>query len=367
MKKLSTIFMFGALLFCALFASNVSAQFASTDFLIADFAGDRIARYDQNLVFLGYLDTGFNDVSGLTLLSANSIAAGGRSPGRIKIYAAAGGPPLADFLDPNIDFVSDLKSFGGSRLFVGTQVAATAVTQFTTSGTFLGSIGSDIYAALAVLPGNVLWASVGGTTIDRFDFITGLPLAPISVNNNGQAFVDSMFFSFTTSTVLISDSLANSVFERDLNGVFIREFTGGGALLGVTRGPGGNVYATDFTTVYQWTATGTFVSATNISANVMQARNIVWAGNADPSAASVSISGRVTDANGRGISRATVSVNGSKGAVGTTITNPFGYYRINGIEAGNSYVFEARHKRYSFTPQALSVDADLTDLNFTAN
>ena len=358
--------MFWALLICGLFASNISAQFASTDFLVADFVGDRIAVYDQNLVFLRYLDTGFNEIAGLTLVSSNRVAAGGRNPGRIKVYDMAG-TPLSDFSNVNIGAVSDLKSSGGSFLYSGTQAAATAVTKFTANGTFLNSIGSLGYGAVAVLPGDILWASTGGPSVDTFNHTTGAFIATIAFGN-GQLLVDSMFYSPSTSTVLITDSGTNTVFERTTTGAFVRQFTGGAATLGVTRGPGGDVFATALAaTVHRWTSTGTYVGSTVIAGNVLEARNIIWAGNLAPSAASVSISGRVTNANGRGIGKAIVSFADSNGAVRTSITNPFGYYQFDGVVAGNTYVFETRHKRYSFEPQVVSVDSEITNLNFDAN
>lgn len=369
MKKLLSVLVFGTLL-CALLASNASAQFGATDFLVADFEGDRIAVYNSSLVFQSYLDIGFNEVAGLTQVTSNTVAAGGRTPSRIKIYNSAG-MILQDFSNVNIGAVSDLKSSGGNRLYSGTQAAATAVSRFSTTGTFLGIIGSASYAAVAVLPGDILWASTGGPSVDTFNHMTGAFIATIAFGN-GQLQVDSMFYSPSTSTVLITDSATGTVFERTTTGAFVRQFTGGGADLGVTRGPGGDVFATEFpapltTVVHRWTSAGAYLGSTSLSANVTQGRNIIWAGNLAPSAASVSVSGRVIDANGRGVAKATVTLTDSNGAVRTAVTNPFGYYRIDGIVAGTTCVVGARHKRYDFTSQTISADQDFADLNFTAN
>lgn len=86
-----------------------------------------------------------------------------------------------------------------------------------------------------------------------------------------------------------------------------------------------------------------------------------------PTAASVSIGGRVLDANGRGIAGATVKVSGANGLVGTSITSPFGYYSVDNLQAGGSYIFEVSHKSYAFTPRVLNVSDELRDFDFTPN
>ena len=85
-----------------------------------------------------------------------------------------------------------------------------------------------------------------------------------------------------------------------------------------------------------------------------------------PTAASVSISGRVLNSNGRGISKAIVSLINGNGETISAITNPFGYYRFTEIQAGETYVASVRHKRFTFTPQVVTVLEDLAALDFIA-
>jgi hypothetical protein len=85
-----------------------------------------------------------------------------------------------------------------------------------------------------------------------------------------------------------------------------------------------------------------------------------------PTAAPVSVSGRVITPIGRGVARARVLLTNSTGETRMVMTNPFGYFRFKEIDSGETYVFEVTHKRYTFTPQVLSVTNDLTELNFTA-
>ena len=85
------------------------------------------------------------------------------------------------------------------------------------------------------------------------------------------------------------------------------------------------------------------------------------------SIASVSIGGRVLAKNGRGISRAVVSLTESNGNVRYASTNPSGYYHFNNVKVSDAYNLEVRHKQHSFAPQVLFVDGQLSNLNFTEN
>jgi hypothetical protein len=85
-----------------------------------------------------------------------------------------------------------------------------------------------------------------------------------------------------------------------------------------------------------------------------------------PTAASVSISGRVVSSFGRGISNARVSITDQNGVVRTARTNTFGYYRFDEVEAGQTYIFNVSHKRYRFLPRVVSVVEDLSEFDFVA-
>ncbi len=85
-----------------------------------------------------------------------------------------------------------------------------------------------------------------------------------------------------------------------------------------------------------------------------------------PTAANVSIAGRVVTANGRGISNARVTITGENGAGRSALTNSFGYYRFDEVEIGKTYVISAARKRYRFSPRVVSLMDELTELDFTA-
>ncbi len=85
-----------------------------------------------------------------------------------------------------------------------------------------------------------------------------------------------------------------------------------------------------------------------------------------PTAANVSVGGKVQTASGRAIPRAIVSMTDSSGQIRTARSNPFGYFRFDDVSVGENYVFDIRAKGYSFVPQVLNINEDIRDLNFTA-
>ena len=84
-----------------------------------------------------------------------------------------------------------------------------------------------------------------------------------------------------------------------------------------------------------------------------------------PTAAGVSVGGRVSDGNGYGVAYATVSLTSPDGQVRTALTNAFGYYQIDDVEAGSGYTIGATAKRYTFATRVINVSDSLTDVDFT--
>jgi hypothetical protein len=91
--------------------------------------------------------------------------------------------------------------------------------------------------------------------------------------------------------------------------------------------------------------------------------------NAVPSAAEVSVSGRVTTSDGRGISGAIVSMTDAAGGARTARTSPFGYYQFDGVESGSTYVVMISQKRYLFaeSPRVITVSDSLSNVDFVAS
>ena len=86
-----------------------------------------------------------------------------------------------------------------------------------------------------------------------------------------------------------------------------------------------------------------------------------------PTAASVSIGGRVTTSTGRGIRNVVILMTDGGGQIKTAITGSFGFYSFPDVQAGETYVLTARGKRFTFVQQSqvISINDDNFDVNFT--
>lgn len=120
--------------------------------------------------------------------------------------------------------------------------------------------------------------------------------------------------------------------------------------------------------------TASVISGTaNTFSNIVTAPNVTgfsdWTlAEFAPSAANVSIGGRVLTANGNGINKAIVTLTEQNGNVRRAITNSFGYYRFDDVEVGQTCVFSVANKRYQFAEptRVVSVTEDALDLDFMA-
>ena len=88
-----------------------------------------------------------------------------------------------------------------------------------------------------------------------------------------------------------------------------------------------------------------------------------------PTAALVSVSGRVLTAQGRGIRNVVITMTDSSGNPRTATSTSFGYFRFENVMAGETYIFTATGKRFSFgeNAQVHSITEDITDLVFVAS
>ena len=115
------------------------------------------------------------------------------------------------------------------------------------------------------------------------------------------------------------------------------------------------------TGAYNFTVTtsdGTNTNATDYSINVTS-----------PTAAAVTVSGRVVTAKGaRGIRSAVVTMTDQDGTVRYATTSTFGYFRFADVPAGQTYIFNIRAKRFTFGENTIVryLNGDTDDLVFTA-
>lgn len=86
-----------------------------------------------------------------------------------------------------------------------------------------------------------------------------------------------------------------------------------------------------------------------------------------PTAANVSVEGRVSTQNGRGISNITVTLIDSTGRTHTARTSAFGFYRFDGVSIGAA-VISVSAKRFTFAnpAQMINVIDNLSGVDFTA-
>lgn len=88
-----------------------------------------------------------------------------------------------------------------------------------------------------------------------------------------------------------------------------------------------------------------------------------------PTAANVSVSGRLSTSDGRGIRSAVIYLaNASTGEIRSARSSAFGYYRFEDIPVGVTYIIRVTTKRFQFVPdtQVIALLDELTELNFTA-
>ncbi|HQU85742.1 MAG TPA: carboxypeptidase-like regulatory domain-containing protein [Pyrinomonadaceae bacterium] len=86
-----------------------------------------------------------------------------------------------------------------------------------------------------------------------------------------------------------------------------------------------------------------------------------------PSAANVSISGRVLNKSGQGVRNAILTLMDSSGAIRSTRSTAFGFYSFEEVPAGASYVLTISSKRFVFQnpTRILTLSASVSDVDFT--
>lgn len=86
-----------------------------------------------------------------------------------------------------------------------------------------------------------------------------------------------------------------------------------------------------------------------------------------PTAATVTISGRVLTTEGRGLSNARIVLTDLEGNERTTVSGSLGYYSFSEVEVGQIYIITVISKRYVFQSQSLTILEEIGNLNFAAH
>jgi hypothetical protein len=87
-----------------------------------------------------------------------------------------------------------------------------------------------------------------------------------------------------------------------------------------------------------------------------------------PTAASITIGGRVSNVSGNGIAVALVKMISLNGDVHTTLTNSFGYYSFTNVTAGSTVVVSVTAKGRSFAvnTQLVTINDNNYQIDFVA-
>ncbi|HLM59487.1 MAG TPA: lamin tail domain-containing protein, partial [Pyrinomonadaceae bacterium] len=83
-----------------------------------------------------------------------------------------------------------------------------------------------------------------------------------------------------------------------------------------------------------------------------------------PTAAWVSISGTVMMPQNLGLTNALVTLTDMQGNSRTFRTGRLGSFRFTNVTAGETYILTVSSKRYTYAPQVITVNEDLTEVNF---
>lgn len=244
---------------------------------------------------------------------------------------------------------------------------------------FNGEDGVQLDDVGAAPLGNPIWGnsihSNGGLGINLgVDSVTANDVGDADGGANRLQNFPVITFVQTGSTRVIGtfNSTANMNFRLEFFSTPAADASGNGegrsfiGALNLTTDGGGNAA---FDQTFAPTAViGSFVSATatnlltNDTSEFSNAKQVFA-----PTAAAVSIGGRVMNAAGRGVFGARVAMTDAGGTTRYATTNPFGYYNFAEIPAGATYLFLVAHKRYQFTPRVAFVGEDLNDFDFIAS
>jgi hypothetical protein len=250
----------------------------------------------------------------------------------------------------NLDLAGNILDMGSNSLTIGCggtitdsstggYVIGNVTKQFCSTGSFLYPVGENGYTPVNVVV-TALSTNPATLTIDSVDStLTGLE----STNSA------SRYWNLTGSG--ITANLSFTYADSDVSG--------SEASWGIFKRTAPNPPTSQCSLcVNASTNTGTISGVSSFSE---------WGiGSLTPTASNVSVSGRVLTINGRAISRALVTITDTNGQTISATTNSFGNYRFNGIQTGQTYTLNVIRKGYSFNPQVLTINEDLTDFNITA-
>jgi hypothetical protein len=313
-------------------------------------------------------------------------------------------------LDPNVA-AAGVTQIGGQvfTMFGGT---ITSVSAYTLTGTYAGDSSTRITITFTANTTNPVlawgghiadrqdWAAQGGSASD----ISGSPyhsrildlngsggnqdrsLSNVAVRLNTRIIIikqaapeTAQVFGFSASGsgvanfTLVDDGVDNDATPNNITFNNLLAPAGSGAY-SFTETANGFYDLTNLSCTVQAGGTSTFspnipTSTVNITLNYGDVVTCTFF-NSVTTAANVSVSGRVMDAFGSPISRATVQIqNLSNGEIRSISTGSFGYYFFDELPSGDNYLVTVSHKRYTFSNSSslFTLNDAIVNLDFTAD
>ena len=88
-----------------------------------------------------------------------------------------------------------------------------------------------------------------------------------------------------------------------------------------------------------------------------------------PSSSGITVTGRVLESAGRGISQARVILTDSEGNIRNVSTNGFGYFQFESLKAGETFIVSVSSRRHTFreSTRVFMADGLIEEIVFTAN
>jgi len=347
---------------------------------------NRIARLNAD----GTADTAFNPnsngiVNELAIQADGSILVGGN-------FTSIGGQPRIGIARLNADGTAD-----------------TAFNPNASGGSFSGVFALAIQADGKILVGGI-FTSIGGqprNNIARLNADGTLDTAfnpnangrvnELAIQADGKIVVGGLFTSIggqTRNSIarLNADGTLDTAFNPNANEEVLAlaiqadgKILVGGRFTSIGGQPRNNIArlnadgtadtafnpnANNFVTALAIQSNGSILVGGDFTSIDGQPRNrIARFSSLSPTAAAVTIGGRVMTADGRGIRNVRVSLIEQNGTSRTVLSSAFGYYRFPDVTAGQTVILSASGKRFNFDnpTQILSVNDEMEEINFTAS
>ena len=285
--------------------------FDRDDFIVSSGFGAGFSVYDHDFTYKGELgDTTFDAGFGMDFNHEGQLVVRGITPPTIPenrqfvVFESDGSlatnQPQFVVAPPG---GLDVKVGPNGNYFVGGQDAPFGETngllEVTPDGNLVRQLDVADYEGVAILPTGVVLGGGGSGSgfLRAFELSSGDQLYALDeptdsvptnpVFDEGQGGASSMRYSHQSNSVLMADRNNGGVYERNLDGQFVRKFEipsglfGQSALIGVTRGPAGDVFAAFSRKVVRWSAEGDWIETIDLpQLGTAYTWNIVWAGNA---------------------------------------------------------------------------------------